>query len=1154
MKNLALVFVIAFAFCSTAMASDIAISTQAGWWGQAAADREMQEIADNVTGASVEQFTPTNQAALANWVRDHTGDGTPDLLIICGQFPDTIYTPGNVQTDGSLAELFLDDGNCIINTGDWIFYVVNGAGTNGPGGLQNMMDIPGVTVAGEDDTAVTVTADGQDYTPTLQNFATDRPFHLDTLTGDWEVELVLAGNAAGTRADPVIVHNTATGGRIGIFYQTAGQDSDPRGEVISEWINNWFLLNVGGSGNPYARRPSPADEAMITGTFATMSWQAGDFAVSHDVYIGDNFDDVNDGTSDTFRVNQPGTFYAAGLTGYAFPDGLVPGTTYFWRIDEVNDADPNSPWKGKVWSFWIPSKKAYEPVPGDGVKFVDSENLVLSWTAGLDAALHTVYFGDDYDTVATATTGGEQQGLTTFSPGPLELDKTYYWRVDEFEQAGTHTGDIWSFKTLPDIAVTDPNLLGWWKLDEGTGTTVVDWSGHGNHGTLQGDPEWVEGYDGGALEFTGSSTYVDCGNAEALNIDVFSVSFWCNIPNTQGHNHMVSRGGHESASAVNWGVMMHGNEQRILFESFNDTTWPGIRADTTLGDWHHVVATYDGDTMQLYHDGILAETTSGAGMLLDQSRPFLIGARSDAGSAGAFFSGSIDDVRIYNKVVTEDEIDKIMTGDPMLAWGPSPANRSTPDIDSATPLSWSPGENAAQHDLYFGTDKDAVENADTSDTSGIYRDRQSGTSYIPPEGVEWGGGPYYWRIDEYNTDGTISKGKLWSYTVADFILVDDFEAYDIGNNEIWFAWNDSLGAGAAGSPGYIPPNGTGSEIGDGNTGSYTEETIVHGGSQSMPYWYDNNKQGSNKYSEAKLTLTAPRDWTEEGVAELSLWFRGYPASTGSFVEGPVGTYTMTASGTDITGTSDEFHYAYKILTGVGSMVAKVESIDNTNDWAKAGVMIRETLDPDSAHAMAFVTPAQGVVFEYRPTVGGANVGAAGQVTGITAPYWVKIERDIVGNFTASSSTNGSAWTIIGTPQNIAMASTVYIGLALTSHNTSATCEAKFSNVTTTAVSPQWAHQDIGITSNAAEPLYVAVSNSAGTPAVVVHDDPAAAQIDVWTDWVIPLQAFEDQGIVLTNVDSIAIGLGTQGNISIPGGSGKMYFDDIRLYRPREAAE
>jgi hypothetical protein len=141
------------------------------------------------------------------------------------------------------------------------------------------------------------------------------------------------------------------------------------------------------------------------------------------------------------------------------------------------------------------------------------------------------------------------------------------------------------------------------------------------------------------------------------------------------------------------------------------------------------------------------------------------------------------------------------------------------------------------------------------------------------------------------------------------------------------------------------------------------------------------------------------------------------------------------------------------------------------------------------------------------------------------------------------------------PQSISMSSNVYIGLALTSHDTALTGQAVFSNVTITdSVSTQWTNQDIGIESNAAEPLYVAVSNSAGSPAVVVHDDPAAANIDVWTEWVIPLQALADQGIVLTNVDRIAIGLGTRGNMTIPGGSGKMYIDDVRLYRLREVAE
>jgi hypothetical protein len=141
------------------------------------------------------------------------------------------------------------------------------------------------------------------------------------------------------------------------------------------------------------------------------------------------------------------------------------------------------------------------------------------------------------------------------------------------------------------------------------------------------------------------------------------------------------------------------------------------------------------------------------------------------------------------------------------------------------------------------------------------------------------------------------------------------------------------------------------------------------------------------------------------------------------------------------------------------------------------------------------------------------------------------------------------------PDNISMGSNVYIGLAVTSHDAALTCQAVFSNVTTTgSVGPQWANQDIGIASNAAEPMYVAISNSAGTPAVVVNDDPAAATIDTWTQWVIPLQAFADQGIVLTDVDRIAIGLGTRGNMTVPGGSGKIYIDDIRLYRTIEAAE
>jgi len=962
--------------------------------------------------------------------------------------------------------------------------------------------------------------------------------------------LIGARSDAGSGGDPF----TGSIDEVGFFSAVLAPE-----DVQSIMDNGLARVTV----QPLARRPVPKDGAIHEDTWVTLTWNAGDFAVSHDVYFGDNFREVNNGThdSETFRGNQAlnALYFVAGFAGNPYPDGLVPGTTYYWRIDEVNDANASSPWKGNVWSFTVSSKKAYDPNPADGTLYLPTD-IELSWTGGLGSVLHYVFIGESFEEVDAATEG-ILAAVPKYTLSGLESGKTYFWRIDEFDGIITHKGDIWSFKTMPVLPIYDPNLVGWWKLDEGSGDLALDASGHENHGTLMHNPQWVTGHDGDALQFDGGS-YVDCGNAEVLNLGVFSVSFWYNIPATQSWNHMVSKGSHVAAGdpgSVNWGVMMVDTQEVILFETFNDTAWVGIRAGTTIDEWHHAVATFSGDTMQLYHDGELAAEATGTGVLLDQSRSLIIGARSDAGfPAGGYFTGSIDDVRIYNKVLTEDEVIQAMQGDPTLAWGPRPTNKSTPDVYSVASLSWSAGAKAAQHDVYFGTDKDTVGDADTT-TADIYRGRQATAEYTLPESLEWGSGPYFWRIDEYNTDETISKGNVWSFTVADFILIDDFEDYD-GENQIWFSWLDGLGYGTPGAADFYPGNGTGSAVGDENTVSYMEETIVNSGVQSMPLSYDNDKQGYANYSETELTLAAPRNWTEADVAELSLWFRGYPAVTGSFVEAPVGTYTMTATGEDIWNAADEFHFAFKMLAGAGSIQAQVLSVDNTDPWAKAGVMIRETLDPGSKFAAVYITPGNGCRFQARintamDATSDTSVASAEQMA-ITAPYWIKLERDIGGNCRCYYSANGSTWMpMTWNPQYITMGANVYIGLALTSHNNAQTGQAVFSNVTTTGnVTGQWSNQDIGILSNDAEPLYVAVSNSTGSPAVVVHDDPAAVQIDTWTEWVIPLQAFAGQGIDLANVDKIAIGLGTRGNMNVAGGSGKMFFDDIRLYRSREAAE
>jgi hypothetical protein len=125
---------------------------------------------------------------------------------------------------------------------------------------------------------------------------------------------------------------------------------------------------------------------------------------------------------------------------------------------------------------------------------------------------------------------------------------------------------------------------------------------------------------------------------------------------------------------------------------------------------------------------------------------------------------------------------------------------------------------------------------------------------------------------------------------------------------------------------------------------------------------------------------------------------------------------------------------------------------------------------------------------------------------------------------------------------------MYIGLAVTSHNPGVACEAIFSNVTSDGTGT-WIDQDVGLSSNQAAQMYVAIANNNGTTATVKHEDPNATLISTWTEWNIDLKDFSDQGVDLTDVNSISIGFGDKDNPQA-GGSGKMFIDDISLYRPR----
>ena len=766
-----------------------------------------------------------------------------------------------------------------------------------------------------------------------------------------------------------------------------------------------------------------------------------------------------------------------------------------------------------------PRITAFSPTPTDGATDV-SRDLTLTWESGLFAGTHDVYFGENLEDVEQATVTVDPAGVYKGSVIPnsytlserLEFDKNYYWRIDEVNAAPdnfVHRGDVWSFRTelfayvIENVTATASSSAPGKEAENTVNGSGLDPNGllHGNIG--EGNM-WLSAADANLpawIEFEFQSVQ-----------KVYEMWIW----NSNESLETAIGLGFKNVT-IEYSVDGENYETLGTTHEFNQGTGQADYAHNNTIDMEGVAAKY-----------VKLTANSGFKDILKQF--------------------GLSEVRFFSI--------------PVQAREPNPAVGAF-DIELDLSLSFRAGREGVQHDVYFSDDLQAV--ADGTATV----ERVTETSY-GPVALDLDT-TYFWRVDEVNEAEPITTwpGNIWHFTTQEYFVLDDFEDYNAEDNQIWWAWKDGLGYVAHGNEPDYPGNGTGAAVGDETTESFTEETIVHGGDQSMPLAYNNNKPGYLNYSEATMTLSSHRDWTVRGVKELSLWFRGLPGSVGSFTEEPTGTYTMTASGTDIWDAHDEFHYAYKQLSGVGSITARVESVDNTDPWAKAGVMIRETLDPGSKFAAVYImptnddgTPTEGCRFQGRTDTDGnassdTSVATAEQMA-ITAPYWVKLERDFAGNFRGSYSSDGSTWTLMVWRPSISMSSDVYIGLALTSHNAALTCEARFSGVQTTGtVTGQWQSQDIGILSNSSESIYVAVGNSAGAPAVVYHDDPAATQIDNWTQWNIPTQVIADQGVDITDVDNISIGVGNRDNPQ-PGGWGTLYIDDIRLrpeapvFEPKEA--
>jgi len=305
----------------------------------------------------------------------------------------------------------------------------------------------------------------------------------------------------------------------------------------------------------------------------------------------------------------------------------------------------------------------------------------------------------------------------------------------------------------------DPSLVGWWKFAEASGTVAHDASGRGHDGTLHGGPMWVAGKVDGALQFDGADDYVDVGSVGIDGTDRRTLTGWVKASTTEiaegtGVFGFIPDG---SIEGTYFDVEVDGEGNYVV----SVEGWVGIfgAVDT---QWHHLAVTYEGDGGSWYFDGQFIDVSEGEIGTIDQVR---IGGRL---SNSKYFPGLIDDVRIYNRVLTEAEILAVISGSDLgQATDPSPAE-GTEDVLRDVVLSWTPHASAVRHNVYFGANWEDVNNASTTNSMNVLgRQGQTGAMFDPEVRLDFGQ-TYYWRVDGVDADNTIFKGRVWSFTAESF--------------------------------------------------------------------------------------------------------------------------------------------------------------------------------------------------------------------------------------------------------------------------------------------------------------------------------------------------------------------------------------------------
>ena len=557
------------------------------------------------------------------------------------------------------------------------------------------------------------------------------------------------------------------------------------------YLSSVLVLSLAGEGWPKASNPNPRDGVIFKDTWVTLSWQPSDLAVSFDIYVGENYDNVKYGTGGTFRGNHSLIFFIVGFPGYPYPDGLVPGTTYYWRIDEINNQHSGSPWEGDVWSFRIPSKTAYDPYPADGAEFVDPD-VILNWEPGLGAKLHTVYFGDSFVEVNNAS-GGVPQGNTNYNPSRLEIGKTYYWRIDEFDTITTHRGDVWSFTVgaeAPDDVVKGiiyVDSLGGDDNNDGLSPeTAFATIQMGINAAANGNVVLVyPGIYQEEINFLGKTITVQgvavspAGVPFLCNPGDFAVSFYNGEgPGSILKNFIIrdsfmgvfiadSSPTLKNLTIVNnkYGIEAYADSQPHIT---NCILWNNTDGDL-FGCWARYSCVERGGEGNITDDPLFVDPDNNDYHIRSERGRYwpehdiwvldkVTSPCVDAGDPHTDTSnepmpnGGRINIGAYGGT-TEASLSPSEQNLPGQAYNPSPPNEADNVVVYDVILSWTHGAYAVSHDVYFGTN-------DSLDFMG----NQTTTEFDP--GMLDPGTTYFWRVDEVNPNGK-RTGAIWTFTTSD---------------------------------------------------------------------------------------------------------------------------------------------------------------------------------------------------------------------------------------------------------------------------------------------------------------------------------------------------------------------------------------------------